>query len=159
MPIPPGWVPPPVFPGEGDGDGGTSSSSQSTSSSSASSSSSSAACSNIVFGPPAGVADQVPFTPKWVTYQPTSTTSISISSTTSPSTTSIPTSTTPTSMTLTSTTPSSTSTTAAAASTNYPGCDVSVAGFTCDQQCRGYVPCQPWCVDNCAYCFNPNSVC
>jgi hypothetical protein len=60
---------------------------------------------------------------------------------------------------LTTSTPT-TSSAATTTSSTYPGCGtVSVAGFTCDNNCRGFVACPPWCVANCASCFNENNVC
>jgi hypothetical protein len=51
-------------------------------------------------------------------------------------------------------------TTSAAPASTWPGCGtLSVDGFTCGNNCRGYVPCPAWCVDMCAYCFNENNVC
>lgn len=54
----------------------------------------------------------------------------------------------------------STTTSSAPPVVTWPGCGTTnVKGFTCDNNCRGFVDCQPWCVDLCAYCFNANDVC
>lgn len=176
-PLPPGVTPPPIVPDTGDDGNGHPTAKPQTSAPSStsptSSASSSASCALLSFGLAAGKGDQVPLTPKWLTSHPTSsrpaTTTASSSSTTK---------TTPPAQTVTAngqvcvlpygsvdpyctpiSEPSPSQTPAPPAPTNYPGCDVPADGFSCGNNCRGYVACPAWCVANCAYCFNKYNVC
>ena len=172
-------TPPPIVPDTGDNGPHTTNpkASMVSSASATSSASSSASCGLISFGAPAGQGDQVPLTPKWVTSHPSSSMSATSTVVSSSSHTVPPAQTvtangqvcvlpygsvdpycTPISEPVPSSTPPPSST-SPPAPTNYPGCDVSANGFSCDNNCRGYVACPAWCVANCAYCFNANNVC
>ncbi|KAK7191767.1 hypothetical protein PSPO01_02216 [Paraphaeosphaeria sporulosa] len=57
-------------------------------------------------------------------------------------------------------TPSTSASSDPPAQTPYPACPgVDLGGFSCGGQCRGWVPCPDWCIDNCADCFNAHNVC
>ncbi|RDW66956.1 hypothetical protein BP5796_09705 [Coleophoma crateriformis] len=183
--LPPGIYPPDIAPNtessSGDDNGISTTTQPSTTTTSTSSSTSIAACTNLSFGPSANLRNEGLQVPLWILSYPSG--SIPPTTTTTDRTAITPTyppaqtvtnlaacqvcvlpygstdpycNTIPNCQVSTPTTSSTTST--ATTSSSYPGCTESTSGYTCQDNCRNYVACQPWCVANCAYCFNTNTV-